>query len=81
MPMTMHSSAASTLVMELFRLLRESFFLFILVALLSLLARAGHVEAQLLHGGGLGVELADDLALVHDEDAVGQVHDLVQLQS
>ena len=29
MPMTMHSSAASTLVMELLRLLWESFFLFI----------------------------------------------------
>ena len=47
------------------------FFLVHLFALLSLLACAGHVEAQLLHSGGLGVELAHDLALVHDEDAVG----------
>ena len=39
-----------------------------------------HVEAELLDRGLLRVELADYLALVHDEDAVGKAHDLLQLQ-
>ena len=30
--------------------------------------------------GGGGIQLAHDLALIHHEDAVGQAHDLVQLQ-
>jgi hypothetical protein len=30
--------------------------------------------------GFFGSKLADDLALVHDEDAVGHAHDLVELQ-
>ena len=51
-----------------------------LLLLLSLLAGACHIQTQLLHGGGLGVKFAHDLALVHHKDAVGQVHHLVQLQ-
>ncbi len=81
-PMRMHSRAASTLVTELFRLLWESFFLSMCYfALLSLLACTCHIQAQFLHGGGLGVKFAHDLALVHHQDAVGQVHHLVQLQA
>ena len=37
-------------------------------------------QAELFHGHILGVKLADDFALVHDENAVGDVHDLVELQ-
>ena len=57
------------------------FLVHVLFALLSLLACACHIQAQLLHGGGLGVKFAHDLALVHHKDAVGQVHHLVQLQT
>ena len=52
-----------------------------LLLLLSLLAGACHIQTQLLHGGGLGVKLAHDLALVHYKDAVRKVHHLVQLQA
>ena len=41
---------------------------------------ARHIQAELLYGGGFGIELAHDLALVHHQDAVREVHDLVQLQ-
>ena len=52
-----------------------------LLLLLSLLAGACHIQTQLLHGGGLGVKLAHDLALVHYKDAVRKVHHLVQLKA
>ena len=52
-----------------------------LLLLLSLLAGTCHIQTQLLHGGGLGVKLAHDLALVHYKDAVRKVHHLVQLQA
>ena len=46
-----------------------------------MLFSACHVQAQFLNRRGLGIELAHDLTLVHNKDAVGQVHDLVQLQA
>ena len=52
-----------------------------LLLLLSLLAGTCHIQTQLLHGGGLGVKLAHDLAFVHYKDAVRKVHHLVQLQA
>ena len=48
--------------------------------LLLLPLGAGHVQAQFLHGDLLGIKFAHDLALVHDQNAVGKVHDLIQLQ-
>ena len=42
---------------------------------------AGHVQAHLFRRGGLGVQLAHDLALIDHQDTVGQGHDLVQLQA
>ena len=53
------------------------FLIHVLLLLLSLLAGACHIQTQLLHGGGLGVKLAHDLALVHYKDAVRKVHHLV----
>ena len=65
------------------RIERAGSFLFChrLLRLLSLLFGPGHVEAEFLYGRFLGVEFTDDLAFVHDEDAVGEVHDLVQFQA
>ena len=57
------------------------FFVFHFCLLLSLLAGTGHVQAQLLDCGGLGVKLAHDLTLVHHKDPVRKVHHLVQLQT
>ncbi len=44
-----------------------------------LAAAAGHRDAELLLGRGRR-ELADDLALVHDEDPVGEREDLLELE-
>ena len=46
-----------------------------------LLAGTSHIQAQLLDSGGLGIKFAYDLTLVHDKDAVGEVHHFVQLQA
>ena len=42
---------------------------------------AGHIEAQLLDGRLLGIKLTHDLTFVHDQNAVGEVHDLFQLEA
>ena len=41
---------------------------------------AGHVKTELLDIGLLRIELSDDLSVMHDQNTVGQTHDLVQLQ-
>ena len=41
---------------------------------------AGHVKAQFLNRGLLGIQLANDLTLIHHKDAVGQIHNLIQFQ-
>jgi len=40
---------------------------------------SGHRETDLLDGGRLGVEVAGELALVDDDDAVGERADLVEV--
>ena len=35
-----------------------------------LLFCTGHIQAQFLHGSGLGIKFAHDLAFVHHQDAV-----------
>ena len=46
------------------------FLVHLLLSLLSLLACACHIQAQFLHGGGLGIKFAHDLAFVHHQNAV-----------
>ena len=43
--------------------------------------RARHEEAEFLNGDAFRVELADDFPLVHHENPVGNIHDLVQLEA
>ena len=45
-----------------------------------LLLCAGHIQAQLLRVDLAAFELAHDLAAMHDQNAIGEIHDLVQLE-
>ena len=59
---------------------RSSFSLYVSSLLSDIAFCAGHIEAEFLNGSRLGIKFADNLTLIHDEYAVGDVHDLVQFQ-
>ena len=48
-------------------------------AWVPLVADAGHHQAELALGGGRGIGFADDVAVEHHEDAVGERADFVEL--
>ena len=41
---------------------------------------AGHVKAELFLGGLLRIQFSDDLAFIHDENPVRDIHDFIQFQ-